>query len=88
MLSSDSAARIALGTSVRLVLRRSSLVFWRTRHIRFSNHNISGNAMVPSILWKRIPHHTLTAVAHEPSIVIEQATSSYSFRFPELSQPI
>jgi hypothetical protein len=30
----------------------------------------------------------LTAVAYEPSIVIEQATSSYSFRFPELSQPI
>jgi hypothetical protein len=30
----------------------------------------------------------LTAVAHKPSIVIEQATSSYSFRFPELSQPI
>ena len=30
----------------------------------------------------------LTTVAHEPTIVIEQATSSYSFRFPELSQPI
>jgi hypothetical protein len=30
----------------------------------------------------------LTTVAHEPSIVIEQATYSYSFRFPELSQPI
>jgi competence transcription factor ComK len=30
----------------------------------------------------------LTTVAHKPSIVIEQATSSYSFRFSELSQPI
>jgi hypothetical protein len=30
----------------------------------------------------------LTTVAHKPSIVIEQATYSYSFRFPELSQPI
>ena len=30
----------------------------------------------------------LTTVAYKPSIVIEQATSSYSFRFPELSQPI
>ena len=30
----------------------------------------------------------LTTAAHQPSIVIEQATSSYSFRFPELSQPI
>jgi len=30
----------------------------------------------------------LTTVAFKPSIVIEQATSSYSFRFPELSQPI
>ena len=31
---------------------------------------------------------SLTTVAHKPSIVIEQATSSYSFRFSELSQPI
>jgi len=30
----------------------------------------------------------LTTVAHKPSIEIEQATSSYSFRSPELSQPI
>ena len=30
----------------------------------------------------------LTSVAHKPSIVIEQATSSYSFRSSELSQPI
>jgi len=30
----------------------------------------------------------LTTLAHKPSIVIEQATSSYSFRFSELSQPI
>ena len=30
----------------------------------------------------------LTIVGHKPSIVIEQVTSSYSFRFPELSQPI
>ena len=30
----------------------------------------------------------LTAPAYRPRIVIEQATSSYSFRFPELSQPI
>jgi len=32
--------------------------------------------------------HRLTTAAHKPSVVIEQATSSYSFRFPELSQPI
>ena len=31
---------------------------------------------------------SLTAMAHKPSIVIERVTSSYSFRFPELSQPI
>ncbi len=31
---------------------------------------------------------SLTSVAQKPSLVIEQATSSYSFRFPELSQPI
>ena len=30
----------------------------------------------------------LTTVAYKPSIVIEQATSSYSFRSSELSQPI
>jgi len=30
----------------------------------------------------------LTSAAHKPSIVIEQATSSYSFRSSELSQPI
>jgi hypothetical protein len=30
----------------------------------------------------------LTAVAHKPSIVNEQVPSFYSFRFPELSQPI
>ena len=30
----------------------------------------------------------LTTVAHKPSIVAEQAISSYSFRFPELSQLI
>ncbi len=32
--------------------------------------------------------HRLTTAAHKPGVVIEQATSSYSFRFPELSQPI
>ncbi len=31
---------------------------------------------------------SLTTVVHEPTIECEQATSSYSFRFPELSQPI
>jgi hypothetical protein len=31
---------------------------------------------------------SLTMVAYKPSIIGEQATSSYSFRFPELSQPI
>ncbi len=30
----------------------------------------------------------LTTVAQKPSIEIEQAISSYSFRSPELSQPI
>jgi hypothetical protein len=30
----------------------------------------------------------LTTVAHKPSITSERVTSSYSFRFPELSQPI
>jgi hypothetical protein len=33
-------------------------------------------------------YRILTTVAPKPSIVIEQATSSYSFRFSELSQPI
>ena len=32
--------------------------------------------------------YPLTTVAQKPSIVIEQATSSYSFRSSELSQPI
>src|SRR6266404_4614241 len=31
---------------------------------------------------------SLTMAVRKPSIVIEQATSSYSFRSPELSQPI
>jgi hypothetical protein len=31
---------------------------------------------------------SLTIVQHKPSIGNEQATSSYSFRFSELSQPI
>jgi hypothetical protein len=31
---------------------------------------------------------SLTMVAYKPSITIERATSSYSFRFSELSQPI
>jgi hypothetical protein len=31
---------------------------------------------------------SLTTVAHKPSIISERVTSSYSFRFPELSQPI
>ena len=31
---------------------------------------------------------SLTTMAHKPSIVTERASSSYSFRFPELSQPI
>ena len=31
---------------------------------------------------------SLTMLARKPSIAIEQATSSYSFRFSELSQPI
>jgi hypothetical protein len=30
----------------------------------------------------------LTMPAHQPSLVIEQASSSYSFRSSELSQPI
>jgi len=30
----------------------------------------------------------LTSLTPKPSLVIEQATSSYSFRSPELSQPI
>ena len=34
------------------------------------------------------PSRSLTTVAPKPSIEIEQATSSYSFRFSELSQPI
>ena len=41
--------------------------------------------------YKTIPaehYRALTTVAHKPSIVIEQATSSYSFRSSELSQPI
>jgi hypothetical protein len=31
---------------------------------------------------------SLTTAAHKPSIISERVTSSYSFRFPELSQPI
>ena len=37
-----------------------------------------------------ITHSTgrLTRVAHKPTVVIEQAINSYSFRSSELSQPI
>jgi len=35
-----------------------------------------------------ILYGSLTLVVHKPSIGVEQATSSYSFRSPELSQPI
>jgi hypothetical protein len=38
-------------------------------------------------LARDVPDY-LTAFAHGPSIVVERATSSYSFRFSELSQPI
>ncbi len=31
---------------------------------------------------------SLTTVAQRPNLIVERATSSYSFRFPELSQPI
>jgi hypothetical protein len=34
------------------------------------------------------PRGSLTMVVHEPIVDGEQATSSYSFRSPELSQPI
>jgi hypothetical protein len=34
------------------------------------------------------PCGNLTTVARKPSLVIEQATSPYSFRSSELSQPI
>ena len=34
------------------------------------------------------PSGDLTRVAQKPSLVIEQATSPYSFRSSELSQPI
>jgi hypothetical protein len=44
-------------------------------------------------MWKQtaplpLPAASLTIVQHKPSIGSEQATSSYSFRFSELSQPI
>ena len=39
--------------------------------------------------WPISPHdRSLTSVAQKPRLVIEQATSSYSFRSSELSQPI
>jgi hypothetical protein len=39
-------------------------------------------------LLRPAPRRSLTMVAHKPSIAVERATYSYSFRFPELSQPI
>jgi len=48
----------------------------------------------PPLVSLRKPHRRdrmgvlLTTVGQKPSIEIEQATSSYSFRFSELSQPI
>ncbi len=42
----------------------------------------------PAHKQQRCGWGSLTTVANEPSIAIEQASSSYSFRFPELSQPI
>ena len=36
----------------------------------------------------RVFGECLTRVAYKPSIIAEQATSSYSFRSPELSQSI
>jgi hypothetical protein len=36
----------------------------------------------------KVQLHALTTLLGAPSVVVEQATSSYSFRSPELSQPI
>ena len=42
------------------------------------------------VVGREVPalRRSLTTMAQKPSIVIERVTSSYSFRFPELSQPI
>jgi hypothetical protein len=42
----------------------------------------------PSKLFDSLRERCLTTAAQKPSILVEQATSSYSFRSPELSQPI
>jgi hypothetical protein len=41
-----------------------------------------------SKLFNSLRERCLTTAARKPSILLEQATSSYSFRSPELSQPI
>jgi len=49
------------------------------------------NRPVPEVtvlIHKTSKNDSLTMGAHKPSIVIEQASPSYSFRFPELSQSI
>jgi hypothetical protein len=42
----------------------------------------------PFKLFDSLRERCLTTAARKPSILVEQATSSYSFRSPELSQPI
>jgi hypothetical protein len=42
----------------------------------------------PSKLFDSLRGRCLTTAGRKPSILVEQATSSYSFRSPELSQPI
>lgn len=45
-------------------------------------------ALAASSRWISLIGSVLTKTAHWPNIELEQVFSSYSFRFPELSQPI
>ena len=58
----------------------------------FVTAQVEGNKVVYSIVLTNVDPtcalRPLTIVGHKPSIVIEQATFSYSFKSSELSQPI
>jgi len=94
-------ASLALVECVVLCAGPGSPVFTMTKSMPFSinsamcrkscyqsSGHLSGYAPPSLKNGESIPRLTLTAAADKPSIVTEQATSSYSFRSSELSQPI
>jgi hypothetical protein len=84
-------ARFAAFYRVRSELASKKYVDMENAQYDLEEHRlVSALAMgcKPSKLFDSLRERCLTTAARKPSILAEQATSSYSFRSPELSQPI